>query len=58
MKPVALCRCPGFASLVPDFLSLGHKATKPKLINKFTENYGLNQSQTFFALFYSVSNKE
>ena len=42
----------GFTSLVPDFLSLGHWATKAKLTNskKITVN-----SKTFVP-FYSVSN--
>ena len=30
---VALCRCAGFTSLVPDFLSLGRGMAKPKLKN-------------------------
>ena len=46
---VALCRCLGFTSLVPDFLSLGHWVTKPKL--KFTENYGLKQTQKLLCRF-------
>lgn len=50
---VALCRCPGLMSLVPDFLSLG--SSKPKLKNspKITV---LNLK--IFALGDSVSHKE
>ena len=40
----------GFTSLVPDVLSLGHWENKGE-INKFTENYGLKQTQKLLSRF-------
>ena len=40
----------GFTSLVPDFLSLGHWENKGEF-NKFTENYGLKQTQKLLSRF-------
>ena len=53
---VALCRCLGFTSLVPDFLSQGHWVTKTKLTNsqKITV---LSKLRNFCAFLLSIKHR-